>query len=82
MWGKAVSTGWGSSLDDRIDLHIFHFSCVGELHLFSMLSDIPCSSCLGPGDSQSKSVLEFIVIHGSILNLNHLLCKLIKIGSN
>lgn len=71
MWGEAVSTGWGSSLDDRVDLHIFHFSRVGKLLLFSVLSDIPFGSCLGPGDSQSKSVLEFIFIGGSILNLNH-----------
>lgn len=60
----------------------FIFLCLSKWNLFCVLSNIPYSSCLDPGDSQSKSVLEFIFLDCFIWNLNHLFYRLIKIAYN
>ena len=46
--------------------------------VFQMVSNAPYSSCWDPGDLQNKSVLKFIFRDCYILNLDHLLCRLLK----
>ena len=56
----------------------FHCLCFGKFMVFRTVSNAPYSSCWDPGDLENKSVLKFIFRDCYILNLDHLLCRLLK----